>query len=206
VASLCHDIGKAVSVMNHPRIAAEILRPYVGEDTYRMILAHQDFQGRHYYEYIGQDPTPGTSTWAALVRVGRAVRRRVGPDQLRPRLPHQAAVPLRAPGAPGLRHAADVLKPSRGATSGAAVHTDPARARRVIAGVAPGLRQRYPDVKLSPVVGLICAYEEEDNIGAVLAAMPTEACGLAVTTLVVVDGGRDKTDQVPRLRVPSPSC
>ena len=29
VASLCHDIGKAVSVMNHPRIAAEILRPYV---------------------------------------------------------------------------------------------------------------------------------------------------------------------------------
>ena len=29
VASLCHDIGKAVSVPNHPRIAAEILRPYV---------------------------------------------------------------------------------------------------------------------------------------------------------------------------------
>ena len=27
VASLCHDIGKAVSVPNHPRIAAEILRP-----------------------------------------------------------------------------------------------------------------------------------------------------------------------------------
>ena len=36
-------------------------------------------------------------------------------------------------------------------------------------------RPRYPDVKLSPVVGLICAYEEEDNIGAVLEAMP--ACG-----------------------------
>ncbi len=56
VASLCHDIGKAVSVMNHPRIAAEILRSYVGSDTYHMILAHQDFQGRHYYEYLGQDP------------------------------------------------------------------------------------------------------------------------------------------------------
>ena len=56
VASLCHDIGKAVSVMNHPRIAAEILRPYVGDDTYHMILAHQDFQGRHYYEHLGQDP------------------------------------------------------------------------------------------------------------------------------------------------------
>src|SRR5271165_3601581 len=56
VASLCHDIGKAVSVMNHPRIAAEILKPYVDEDTYHMIRAHQDFQGRHYYEYLGADP------------------------------------------------------------------------------------------------------------------------------------------------------
>ena len=56
VASLCHDIGKAVSVFNHPRIAAEILRPYVGSETFNMILAHQDFQGRHYYEYLGQDP------------------------------------------------------------------------------------------------------------------------------------------------------
>src|ERR1700684_3909344 len=56
VASLWQHIGKGVSVMNHPRIAAEILRPYVGEDTYRMIEAHQDFQGRHYYEYLGQNP------------------------------------------------------------------------------------------------------------------------------------------------------
>jgi predicted HD phosphohydrolase len=56
VASLCHDIGKAVSVMNHPRIAAEILRPYVDADTYDMIRVHQDFQGRHYYEHLGLDP------------------------------------------------------------------------------------------------------------------------------------------------------
>ena len=48
------------------------------------------------------------------------------------------------------------------------------------------------------MVGLICAYEEEDNIGAVLAAMPTEACGLPVTTLVVVDGGSDRTDVVAK--------
>ena len=56
VASLCHDLGKAISVMNHPRMAAEILRPYVSEDTFHMVLFHQDFQGRHYYEYIGLDP------------------------------------------------------------------------------------------------------------------------------------------------------
>ena len=56
VASLCHDIGKLISVPNHPRIAAEILRPYVRDDVYWMIRAHQDFQGKHYYEHLGMDP------------------------------------------------------------------------------------------------------------------------------------------------------
>jgi predicted HD phosphohydrolase len=56
VASLCHDIGKAVSVPNHPMIAAEILKPYVRDDVYQMIRAHQDFQGRHYYHHFGGDP------------------------------------------------------------------------------------------------------------------------------------------------------
>jgi predicted HD phosphohydrolase len=57
VASLCHDVGKIVSVMNHPAMAAEILRTYVSPDTYNMIRYHQDFQGRHYYEYIDKDPS-----------------------------------------------------------------------------------------------------------------------------------------------------
>jgi predicted HD phosphohydrolase len=56
VASLCHDIGKAVSVFNHPAIAASILKPYVRDDIYWMILVHQDFQGRHYYHHFGGDP------------------------------------------------------------------------------------------------------------------------------------------------------
>ena len=56
VASLCHDIGKAVSVPNHPRISAEILRPYVSDDVHWMIQVHQDFQGRHYYAHLGADP------------------------------------------------------------------------------------------------------------------------------------------------------
>jgi len=86
----------------------------------------------------------------------------------------------------------------RGATSGASVHTDPDRARRVIQESRREFDARHPDLKLSPVVGLVCAFEEEANIRAVLEAMPDEACGLAVTTLVVVDGGRDKTDQVAK--------
>jgi glycosyltransferase involved in cell wall biosynthesis len=90
------------------------------------------------------------------------------------------------------------LSARRGATSGAAIHTDPERARRVIEESRREFDAHYPDLKLSPVVGLICAYEEEANIGAVLAAMPDEACGLAVTTLVVVDGGSDRTDVVAK--------
>ena len=56
VASLCHDIGKAISVPNHPEIAAAILKPYVRTEVYDMIRVHQDFQGRHYYAHFGGDP------------------------------------------------------------------------------------------------------------------------------------------------------
>jgi predicted HD phosphohydrolase len=56
VASLLHDVGKLISVPNHPKIAAEILRPYVRHDVYCMVAHHQDFQGRWYYEHLGMDP------------------------------------------------------------------------------------------------------------------------------------------------------
>lgn len=56
VAALLHDVGKLISVFNHPRIAAEILRPYVRQDVYHMVAHHQDFQGRWYYEHLGMDP------------------------------------------------------------------------------------------------------------------------------------------------------
>jgi predicted HD phosphohydrolase len=56
VAALCHDIGKAVSVPNHPAIAAAILKPYVRPEVHFMIEAHQDFQGKHYYAHFGGNP------------------------------------------------------------------------------------------------------------------------------------------------------
>ncbi len=55
VAALCHDVGKYVSVANHPAIAAEMLRPYVRDEVYHAIRVHQDFQGRHYYGHFGGD-------------------------------------------------------------------------------------------------------------------------------------------------------
>jgi glycosyltransferase involved in cell wall biosynthesis len=90
------------------------------------------------------------------------------------------------------------LTSRRGATSGASIHTDPQRARRAIETSRQEFETRHPDLKLTPVVALICAYEEEGNIGPVLAAIPREACGLAVTTLVVVDGGNDRTDEIAK--------
>jgi predicted HD phosphohydrolase len=56
VASLLHDVGKLISVPNHPKIAAEILKSYVRYDVYCMVAYHQDFQGRYYYEHLGMDP------------------------------------------------------------------------------------------------------------------------------------------------------
>ena len=56
IAALCHDVGKFISVPNHPAIAAELLKPYVREEVYWMIKAHQDFQGRHYYHHFGGNP------------------------------------------------------------------------------------------------------------------------------------------------------
>jgi glycosyltransferase involved in cell wall biosynthesis len=45
-------------------------------------------------------------------------------------------------------------------------------------------------------VAVIAAYQEEQNIGDVLKAMPTLVGDLEVTTLVVVDGGTDNTAAV----------
>jgi predicted HD phosphohydrolase len=54
LSALCHDIGKSISIANHAAIAAELLKPYVSADTYQIVLTHQDFQGRHYYEHFGK--------------------------------------------------------------------------------------------------------------------------------------------------------
>ncbi|MFT5204572.1 MAG: putative HD phosphohydrolase [Candidatus Aldehydirespiratoraceae bacterium] len=50
--SLCHDIGKAISVPNHGAISAEMIKPYVRDDVYQSIKNHQDFQGKHYYHHF----------------------------------------------------------------------------------------------------------------------------------------------------------
>jgi glycosyltransferase involved in cell wall biosynthesis len=56
--------------------------------------------------------------------------------------------------------------------------------------------RRNPDAHFGPVLGLLSSYLEADNIGPVLKAMPQEVDGLEVTTLVVVDGGDDGTEDI----------
>jgi predicted HD phosphohydrolase len=56
VAALCHDIGKAISVVNHGGISAEILKPYVSHETYEIIRTHETFQARYYNAARGRDP------------------------------------------------------------------------------------------------------------------------------------------------------
>ena len=54
--ALLHDVGKAVNIPNHGAIAAELIRPYVSEDAYHAIYYHQQFQGKYYFEYLGESP------------------------------------------------------------------------------------------------------------------------------------------------------
>jgi glycosyltransferase involved in cell wall biosynthesis len=56
----------------------------------------------------------------------------------------------------------------------------------------------YPDFKPEEAVASICAYEEEGNIGDVLEKMPDTIDGMPYTTLVVVDGGEDRTAEIAR--------
>jgi glycosyltransferase involved in cell wall biosynthesis len=54
--------------------------------------------------------------------------------------------------------------------------------------------------RLAPLTVVIAAYNEADNIGPVLDAMPPQVYGLDVSVLVVVDGGDDGTEEVVRSR------
>ena len=57
-------------------------------------------------------------------------------------------------------------------------------------------RERYPDLRFAPAVVVAAAYDEEESIGGVLAAIPRVACGVPVDTLVVDDGSGDRTSEV----------
>jgi hypothetical protein len=57
-------------------------------------------------------------------------------------------------------------------------------------------RARHPAVDLAPVVVLIAAYNEADGLPGVLASVPPRVRDVSIDTLVVVDGGTDRTADV----------
>jgi hypothetical protein len=52
--------------------------------------------------------------------------------------------------------------------------------------------------QLAALTVLVPAYNEAGNIGRVLDSIPQSVCGLAVSVLVVVDGGHDGTEEIVR--------
>ncbi len=57
-----------------------------------------------------------------------------------------------------------------------------------------GLPERFRD----KIAVVIPAYNEEDNIGAVLPRIPTTVCGVETAVLVVDDGSRDRSGDIAR--------
>ena len=55
VATLMHDIGDNLAPHNHSQLVASVLRPYVSEKIYWIILHHGIFQEYYYAHHIGRD-------------------------------------------------------------------------------------------------------------------------------------------------------
>jgi len=55
VATLLHDIGDSLAPFNHSQLIASVLRPYVSEKVYWIILHHGIFQEYYYAHHIGRD-------------------------------------------------------------------------------------------------------------------------------------------------------
>jgi len=55
VAILLHDIGDSLAPFNHSQLAASVLRPYVSEKVYWIMLHHGMFQEYYYAHHIGRD-------------------------------------------------------------------------------------------------------------------------------------------------------
>lgn len=55
VMSLLHDIGDTLATLNHPELAAAILKPYVTEELHWICAQHGVFQGLYYFHFLGGD-------------------------------------------------------------------------------------------------------------------------------------------------------
>lgn len=83
-----------------------------------------------------------------------------------------------------------------GGRGGGAATTLRAYVPQVRADAVRAFDERYPGLRFKPAVVVIAAFDEEGAIGAVLDAVPAQACGVGVDTLVIDDGSSDRTTPV----------
>ncbi len=55
VCALLHDIGDVIAPANHSQVAAAMLRPYISEKNYWIMLHHGLFQGYYWMHHYDQD-------------------------------------------------------------------------------------------------------------------------------------------------------
>ena len=55
VCALLHDIGDVLAPTNHAQVAAALLRPYVSEKNYWIVLHHGLFQGHYWMHHYDKD-------------------------------------------------------------------------------------------------------------------------------------------------------
>src|SRR5260221_207493 len=53
-AALFHDVADRIAPINHARVGAEILRPYISEETHWVLAHHSIFQGYYYWHHAGK--------------------------------------------------------------------------------------------------------------------------------------------------------
>jgi glycosyltransferase involved in cell wall biosynthesis len=69
---------------------------------------------------------------------------------------------------------------------------------RVTGAARDAFAESHPDVKLQPLVVVIAAYNEAENLGAVLDEITDEIGGVGVSRLVIDDGSTDDTTDIAR--------
>ena len=55
VCALLHDIGDVISPSNHSQVSASLLRPYISEKNYWIVLNHGLFQGYYWMHHYDKD-------------------------------------------------------------------------------------------------------------------------------------------------------
>ena len=55
VCALLHDIGDVISPSNHSQVSAALLRPYISEKNYWIVLHHGLFQGYYWMHHYDED-------------------------------------------------------------------------------------------------------------------------------------------------------